>query len=117
MEPAISGDGSTVVLGSSASNLSENDENGTEDIFTVRVRQLGDSGPALDEPSLQQVALPAPNPPDARCPSGFFIATVTDGPGPGVSNGTYGMELVLNQPGTRKLAGGLNFGGLIDVSQ
>jgi hypothetical protein len=74
-------------------------------------------GGALDEPSASGVTLPTPNPPNASCPSGFFIAAVGDGPGPGVSNGAFGMELLLDQPGTRKLAGGLNFGALVDVSQ
>jgi hypothetical protein len=119
IEPSISGDGSTIVFGSGATNLTENDDNGVDDIFAVRIRESGDS-PAiiapLDEPTLQQVAL-TPNPPNASCPAGFYIATVEDGPGPGVSNGAFGMELLLDQPGTRVLAGGLNFGGLVDVSQ
>jgi hypothetical protein len=34
-----------------------------------------------------------------------------------VSNGTFGLELLLDAPGTRRLAGGLNFGGLVDVRQ
>jgi hypothetical protein len=120
IEPTISGDGSTIVYGSAADNLTANDDNGVEDIFAVRLRESDDS-PAivtpLDEPTLQQVVLPTPNPPNASCPAGFYIATVEDGPGTGVSNGAFGMELLLDQPGTRKLAGGLNFGGLVDVSQ
>jgi hypothetical protein len=120
IEPTISGDGSTIVYGSAADNLTANDDNGVEDIFAVRLRESDDS-PAivtpLDEPTLQQVLLPTPNPPNASCPAGFYIATVEDGPGSGVSNGAFGMELLLDQPGTRKLAGGLNFGGLVDVSQ
>ena len=31
--------------------------------------------------------------------------------------GAFGMEVLLDDPGTRVLAGGLNFGGLIDVGQ
>lgn len=42
---------------------------------------------------------------------------VDDGPGAGLTAGAFGMEVLLDDPGTRVLAGGLNFGGLIDVSQ
>jgi hypothetical protein len=74
-------------------------------------------GGGIDEPSLQNAALPEPNPPNASCPSGFFNARVSDGPGSGIQPGVFGLEVLLDAPGTRKLAGGLNFGGLIDVSQ
>ena len=74
-------------------------------------------GGGLDEPSASQVVLPAPSPPNASCPAGFFIATAADGPGAGLSPGAFGMELLLDDPGTRVLAGGLNFGGLIDSGQ
>jgi hypothetical protein len=77
----------------------------------------GGGGGAIDEPSLVNAALPVPNPPNASCPSGFFNARVGDGPGSGVQPGIFGLEVLLDAPGTRKLAGGLNFGGLIDVSQ
>lgn len=72
---------------------------------------------SMDEPALTDFTLPASNPPDRSCPAGFFKAAVEDGPGAGISNGTFGLEVLLNSPGTRVLAGGLNFGGLIDVSQ
>jgi hypothetical protein len=42
---------------------------------------------------------------------------IDDGPGAGLTAGAFGMEVLLDDPGTRVLAGGLNFGGLIDVSQ
>ncbi len=45
IEPTISGDGSTIVYGSAASNLTENDDNGVDDIFAVRIRESG--GPAI----------------------------------------------------------------------
>lgn len=76
----------------------------------------GGSGPQ-NEPSVSGVTLPAPNPPNASCPAGYFIATVTDGPGTGITSGSFGMELLLDDPGTRILQGGLNFGGLIDRGQ
>ena len=74
------------------------------------------TGPT-DEPRLDGYALPTPNPPNASCPAGFFSAVVDDGPGAGLTAGAFGMELLLNDPGTRVLAGGLNFGGLIDAGQ
>ncbi|MCB1608939.1 MAG: hypothetical protein KDI71_18400, partial [Xanthomonadales bacterium] len=77
----------------------------------------GGSGGAVDEPGVMGVPLPAPNPPNANCPSGYFTAAIDDGPGSGVSNGLWGLELLLDAPGTRDLQGGLNFGGLVDVGQ
>jgi hypothetical protein len=74
-------------------------------------------GGTADEPSASRVTLPTPNPPNASCPAGFFIATVADGPQTGLTPGAFGMELLLDEPGTRVLAGGLNFGGLIDSGQ
>ena len=74
-------------------------------------------GGAQDEPALSRYTLPAPNPANASCPAGFFIASVTDGPGAGLTPGAFGMEVLLDDPGTRVLAGGLNFGGLIDAGQ
>jgi Tol biopolymer transport system component len=118
-QPAISGDGSVIVFGSAATNLAAGDNNGVPDVYSVDVRERSTGvivGP-LDEPSLTRFALPAPNPPNANCPSGFFSAVVDDGPGTGLTPGAFGMEVLLDDPGTRVLAGGLNFGGLIDVGQ
>ncbi|MCC6593159.1 MAG: hypothetical protein IT479_07780, partial [Xanthomonadales bacterium] len=70
-----------------------------------------------DEPGLSGFPLPAPNPPNASCPAGFFIASAEDGPGAGLTPGVFGMELLLDDPGTRRLEGGLNFGGLVDAGQ
>ncbi|MCB1634658.1 MAG: hypothetical protein KDI51_08720 [Xanthomonadales bacterium] len=70
-----------------------------------------------DEPRVEQFVLPSPNPPNANCPAGYFTATVTDGPGEGIQTGIFGLALELDAPGSRRLAGGLNFGGLIDASQ
>lgn len=109
----VSGDGSTVAFGSGASNIIPGDSNDRPDVFVAPNPQVLDA----DEPALQMAALPAPNPPNASCPSGFFIARVDDGPAPGVQPGIFGLELLLDSPGTRVLAGGLNFGGLVDVSQ
>lgn len=77
----------------------------------------GSLGAAVDEPALVRFALPTPVPANLNCPSGFFSVVVDDGPGAGVTAGTFGMEVLLDLPGTRVLAGGLNFGGLIDVGQ
>lgn len=77
----------------------------------------GTPGGTADEPNFTGLTLPTPNPANANCPAGFFVATVTDGPLAGIRNGSWGMELLLNDPGTRLLQGGLNFGGLIDLSQ
>jgi hypothetical protein len=109
----VSGDGSTVAFGSGANNIIPGDTNDRPDVFVAPNPQVLDA----DEPALQMAALPAPNPPNASCPSGFFIARVDDGPAPGVQPGIFGLELLLDSPGTRVLAGGLNFGGLVDVSQ
>ncbi len=116
---SISGDCSSIVFASSASNLAAGDGNGAPDVFSVALRERAPaqvSGPQ-DEPSLTGFALPAPNPPNPVCAAGFFIAAVDDGPGSGLTPGTFGMELLLDEPGTRVLAGGLNFGGLIDAGQ
>ena len=78
---------------------------------------LGAISVAQDEPRLSSYALPPPIPANPSCPAGFFVATVEDGPGDGLSPGAFGMELLLNDPGTRVLAGGLNFGGLVDAGQ
>ncbi|MBL8245845.1 MAG: hypothetical protein JNL89_16740, partial [Rhodanobacteraceae bacterium] len=64
-----------------------------------------------------QLALPSPIPANAGCPAGFFVAQAADGPGAGLTAGSFGMEVLLDEPGTRTLAGGLNFGGLIDSGQ
>jgi hypothetical protein len=85
-------------------------------VWTTTLGSVIPSGPQ-DEPALLRAPLPAPVPPNASCPSGFFIARVDDGPGAGVQSGIFGLELLLDTPGTRVLAGGLNFGGLVDVSQ
>jgi photosystem II stability/assembly factor-like uncharacterized protein len=85
-------------------------------VWTTALGLVIPSGPQ-DEPALLRAPLPAPNPPNASCPAGFFNARVDDGPGPGVQPGIFGLELLLDAPGTRRLAGGLNFGGLVDVSQ
>jgi hypothetical protein len=69
------------------------------------------------EPKLFDIPLPTPVPQNANCPAGFFTALVDDGPLPDVSPGIFGLELLLDPPGTRRLAGGLNFGGLVDVSR
>ncbi len=85
-------------------------------VWFAELNSSAPSGPQ-DEPSASRVTLPPPNPANANCPGGFFIASVADGPGAGLTPGAFGMELLLDDPGTRVLAGGLNFGGLIDAGQ
>ena len=111
--PTISGDGSTLGFCTLATNVAQGDGNNAADVFTAGIQ----SSLPRDEPGLIRFTLPTPNPPNANCPSGFFSAVVDDGPGAGLTSGAFGMEVVLDDPGTRVLAGGLNFGGLIDVSQ
>jgi hypothetical protein len=110
--PAISGDGSTVVFGSGASNLTPGDTNGSTDMFSAH---LG-TGVAADEPSFTSFALPPP-PDFPNCPGGYFVAVIDDGPGVGLSPGIFGLSLTLNAPGNQRLEGGLNFGGSLDGSQ
>jgi hypothetical protein len=111
--PTISGDGSTLAFCTLATNVAPGDSNNAADMLTSGIQ----SGLPRDEPGLVRFTLPTPNPPNANCPSGFFSAVVDDGPGAGLTPGAFGMEVLLDEPGTRVLAGGLNFGGLIDVSQ
>jgi Tol biopolymer transport system component len=111
--PTISGDGSTLGFCTLATNVAPGDNNNAADMLTSSIQ----SGLPRDEPGLVRFVLPTPNPPNANCPSGFFSAVVDDGPGSGLSPGAFGVEVLLDDPGTRVLAGGLNFGGLIDVSQ
>jgi hypothetical protein len=76
------------------------------------------SGGGVDEPAFTNFLLPLPaNPPFPNCPGGYFVAVIDDGPGAGLSPGIFGLALQLNAPGTQRLEGGLNFGGLLDGSQ
>ena len=118
-EPAISPDGATVTYTSSASNLAPNDTNGVADVFSVEIRAPvvpGASSP-LDEPGFTGFSLPPAGPSFPNCPGGYFVAVVDDGPGAGLTPGIFGLELLLDLPGTQRLEGGLNFGGLVDGSQ
>lgn len=86
--------------------------------LTLRASWQSPASAGVDEPAFGNVQLPLPtNPPFPNCPGGYFVAAVDDGPGAGMSPGIFGLELVLNAPGTQRLEGGLNFGGLIDGSQ
>ncbi len=103
----------SVVFSSSADNLLDADINDHSDVYQVAPPLVQDA----DEPGLNAVPLPTPNPPNRHCPAGYYIATIADGPLPGVQPGIFGLELLLNPPGSRELAGGLNFGGLVDAGQ
>jgi hypothetical protein len=72
----------------------------------------GGKGLKLDEPG-GSVALGVT--PGLACP-GFYVLTIGDGPEVGIQPGSYGAELLLLAPGSRVLAGGLNFGGQMDAS-
>ncbi len=117
--PMLAGDGSAIVFQSSARNLVAANNDADVDVYAVTLidRTLVAIDTPLDEPRVEQFALPAPSPANSQCPGGFFIATITDGPADGVTAGLFGVELLLVEPGTRTLAGGLNFGGTADVDQ
>jgi hypothetical protein len=70
------------------------------------------SGLKIDEPG-GSIALGVT--PGLACP-GFYVLTIGDGPEAGIQPGSYGAELLLLAPGSRVLAGGLNFGGQMDAS-
>ncbi|MGE4072998.1 MAG: hypothetical protein AB7E72_17665 [Lysobacterales bacterium] len=78
---------------------------------------VADKATRVDEPGFAGLALPAPDPAFPNCPAGFFVALVEDGPESGLSPGIFGLNLLLDPPGTQRLEGGLNFGGLLDGSQ
>lgn len=86
-------------------------------LWEIRLQTPGTTVRPQDEPELADVSLPPPDPPDANCPAGFFVAEVSDGPGSGIQPGSFGLELLLQGAGTRELAGGLNFGAYVDASQ
>lgn len=71
----------------------------------------------IDEPGFSGFTLPLPNPPFPNCPGGYFVAAIEDGAAPGLTPGAFGLDLTLSAPGTQRLEGGLNFGGLLDGSQ
>lgn len=70
------------------------------------------AGLKIDEPG---GVVPLPVNPALSCP-GFYVLAIGDGPNAGAISGSYGAELLLLSPGSRVLAGGLNFGGLMDAS-
>lgn len=72
---------------------------------------------SVDEPGFDSFPLPLPDPPFANCPAGYFVAVVEDGPEAGLTPGIFGLAVELDPPGTQRLDGGLNFGGLLDGSQ
>ncbi len=86
-------------------------------MWQVQLLAPAPAGATLDEPQAAGLPLPLPAAPQFGCPAGFYVAEVDDGPGAGDHPGSFGMELLLDAPGTRELAGGLNFGGLIDAGQ
>jgi hypothetical protein len=111
--PVVSGDGSTIVFGSGATNLSPGDNNNATDIFTAGLT----TNAPQDEPSFTAFPLPVAGAAFPNCPAGYFVALVEDGPGAGLTPGIFGLAFELDAPGTQRLEGGLNFGGLVDGSQ
>lgn len=75
------------------------------------------TGGGTDEPQIASFTLPLPSPAFANCPAGYFTAVVEDGAGAGLTPGIFGLALTLNTPGTQRMDGGVNFGGLVDGSQ
>jgi hypothetical protein len=72
------------------------------------------AGLKIDEPGFQ-IALSAQTAGNTPgCPAGFYALRISDGSDPGVVPGAFSSELLLLDPGSRVLAGGLNFGGLAD---
>ncbi len=65
-----------------------------------------------DEPGFAGLSLPVPDPAFPNGPAGC-LARVDDGPESGLSPGIFGLNRVLDPPGTQHLEGGLNFGGLL----
>lgn len=128
---AGSGDGLPPAAGSRAPTLSAD---GTQLAFVTEAGNLGGAASAqvvraaiarprrsdgLAAGPLPQLAagpLPLPLAPMA-CPGGYHTALVDDGDGAGLQPGHWGLEILLSEPGLRELAGGLNFGGLVDALQ
>lgn len=113
--PALSGDGSAVAFATLADNLGAVD--GVEQVAISRF-----ATPALSDghlpsrfPRAERIPLPAT--PQAACPGGYHTAVIEDGPRGGLTPGGWGMELLLLEPGSRLLAGGLNFGSQIGPTQ
>ncbi|MGE4073296.1 MAG: hypothetical protein AB7E72_19165 [Lysobacterales bacterium] len=117
--PWLAADGASVAFVSEAGNLVNGDQNGVADVYwaSLRKTEIQAPGSAADEPGAAHFSLPAPSPAFPNCPAGFFIATVDDGPGVGLTPGLFGMELLLDPGGSQRMEGGLNFGGMIDKSQ
>ncbi len=86
-------------------------------LWQLRLLAPAPAGVALDEPQAQGLPLPLLAAPQFGCPAGFYVAEVDDGPASGVQSGSFGLEVLLDDPVARTLTGGLNFGGLIDAGQ
>jgi photosystem II stability/assembly factor-like uncharacterized protein len=84
-------------------------------VWQVRLLAPATPGIPLDEPQVQGLQLPTTA--QLGCPAGFYVASVDDGPAVGVQPGSFGLEVLLDDPVARTLTGGLNFGGLIDAGQ
>jgi hypothetical protein len=84
-------------------------------VWQVRLLAPATPGIPLDEPQVQGLQLPTTA--QFGCPAGFYVASVDDGPAAGVQPGSFGLEVLLDDPVARTLTGGLNFGGLIDAGQ
>lgn len=70
------------------------------------------AGLKVDEPSFQIALSPQTAGNTTFCPAGFYVLSISDGAQAGVAPGSYSSEVLLLDPGTRVLEGGLNFGGL-----
>ncbi len=68
----------------------------------------------IDEPGFQMVLSAQTAGSTPGCPAGFYALRIADGNQVGSVPGAWSSELLLLEPGSRVLAGGLNFGGLAD---
>ncbi len=111
----LSGDGSTVAFNTTDVNLGAvlGEAVVASSVFAAPRRDTGHSARRWPESG----RLPLPVDAASGCPGGYHIAVVEDGPLGGIQAGSWGLELLLQEPGRRVLAGGLNFGSLISAAQ
>jgi hypothetical protein len=111
----LSGDGSTVAFNTTDVNLGAvlGEAVVASSRFSAPRRDDGHSPKRWP----QSGRVPLPVDAASGCPGGYHIAIVEDGPLGGVQAGSWGLELLLQEPGRRVLAGGLNFGSLISAAQ
>jgi len=98
IEPAISGDASTIVFASAASNLAPNDANNAADVYSVRVVERQ---PVISAEPLAVVNLSTTS--GVACAAFYSVKTFGN---PGIVPGVTATEITL-QGNDRRLVGGL----------